>query len=301
MKLTRLLVFGATGTQGHPVLEAALEAGLSVRAATRDLDEAEEKLPGRVEMVRADLLDAEEVQRAAEGMDAIFFHLPVMPDEPDADLVVDNVLAAARRANVGRVVFTTGGYCGDDMPPGVFVDSLRRLSERVLSSGVPAVVLRPTLYLANLVWPHITREIREYGRLTYPPLDAAQRLNWTSTEDQGRIVVACLRADVAGEAIDVASPEALTGPDLCRLLAEVYGREVHFSPQTIDGFADSMSHLAGSGHVGHLLAGLYEGYASLEEGPLVDTDALQHRLGVELTPVSRWVRDRLGYLLSLYG
>lgn len=301
MELKKLLVFGATGTQGHPVVEAALEAGLSVRAATRDLEEAREKLPGRVESVRADLFEAEEVREAADGVDAIFFHLPVMPDEPEAEQAVEHVLAAAGEAGVGRIVFTTGGYCGDEMPPGAFVDSLRRLSDRILSADVPAVVLRPTLYLANLVWPHITRDIRNYGRLVYPPLDAGQRLNWTSTEDQGRIAVACLKADVAGEAIDIASPEAVTGPELCRLLAEVYGREVHFAPQDIETFADSMSHLAGSAHVGQLLAGLYEGYASLEEGPLVDTDALQRRLGVRLMPVSRWVRDRLGYLLSLYG
>lgn len=301
MKIEKLLVFGATGTQGHPVVEAAMEAGLSVRAASRDLDEAEEKLPGRVEKVRADLFDAEDVEEAADGMDAIFFHLPVMPDQPEADKVVDHVLAAASSGGVARVVFTTAGYCGDQMPPGAFVDGMRGLSERILSADVPAVVLRPTLYLANLVWPHVIREIREYGRLIYPPLDAGQRLNWTSTEDQGRIAVACLSADVAGEAFDIASPEAVTGPELCRLLAEVYEREVHFAPQSVDGFADSMSHLAGSAHVGQLLGELYEGYAALGDGPLVDTDELQRRLGVELTPVSRWVRDRLGYLLRLYG
>jgi len=301
MKVNRLLVFGATGTQGHPVVEAALEAGLWVRAATRDLEEAEEKLPGRVDMVRADLLEPEQVREAVAGMDAVFFHLPVMPDVPEAGRVVDNVLAAARAEGLARVVFTTGGYCGDGMPPGDFVDSLRRLSDRILSADVPTVVLRPTLYLANLVWPQILREIRDYGRLVYPPLDAGRRLNWTSTEDQGRIVVACLGAEVADEAIDIASPEAVTGPELCRLLAEVYGREVHFAPQDIDTFADSMSHFAGSAHVGQMLAGLYEGYASLEDGPLIDTDALQQRLGVQLMPVSRWVRDRLGYLLSLYG
>lgn len=301
MDAKKLLVFGATGTQGHPVVEAALEAGLQVRAATRDLDEAEEKLPGRVERVRADLLDAEEVREAASGVDGIFFHLPMMPDEPGARKAVDHVLAAASAEAVERVVFTTGGYCGDDMPPGEFVDALRGLSDRILSADVPTVVLRPTLYLANLVWPHITREIREYGRLVYPPLDASQRLNWTSTEDQGRIAVACLNADVAGEVIDVASPEPVTGPELCRLLATVYGREVHYAPQDIDTFADSMSHYAGSAHVGQLLAGLYEGYASLEEGPLVDTEALERRLGLKLMPISRWVRDRLGYLFSLYG
>lgn len=301
MEMKKLLVFGATGTQGHPVVEAALEAGLQVRAASRDLQQAAEELPGRVECVYADLFDGDSVSEAAAGMDAVFFHLTVMPDTPEAQASVDHVLDAATEHGLQRVVFTTGGYCGDDMPPGAFVDSLRRLSDRIVSADVPAVVLRPTLYLANLVWPHVIRQIKEYGQLTYPPLDGSQRMNWTATEDQGRLVVASLAADVAGEVIDIASPEAITGPEMCRLLAGVYGREVHFAPQDIDGFADAMSHLSGSAHVGTLLAGLYEGYASLDDGPRVDTEALERRFGVQLTPVSRWVRDRLGYLLSLYG
>lgn len=301
MDMKKLLVFGATGTQGHPVVEAALEAGLQVRAASRDLQQAAEELPGRVDCVYADLLDGETVREAMAGMDAVFFHLTVMPDTPEAQASVDHVMDAAAEQGLQRVVFTTGGYCGDDMPPGAFVDSLRRLSDQIVSADVPAVVLRPTLYLANLVWPHVIRQIREYGQLTYPPLDASRRMNWTATEDQGRVAVACLEADVAGEIIDVASPGAVTGPELCRLLAEVYGREVHFAPQDIDGFADAMSHISGSAHVGQLLAGLYESYASLDDGPLVDTDALERRLGIKLMPVDRWVRDRLGYLLSLYG
>lgn len=301
MEMNRLLVFGAAGTQGHPVVESALDAGLEVRAASRDPDRAAGELPGRVEIVAADLLSAEDVREAVSGVDSVFFHLPMMPDLPEAVRAVDHVLAAARSEGLQRVVFTTGAYCGDDMPPGPFVDSLRSLVDRILSADVPTVVLRPTLYLANLVWPHIIRETRDYGRLSYPPLPGRRRMNWTSTEDQGRIAVACLSADVAGEVLDIASPEAVTGPDLCRLLAGVYGREVHFAPQSIDAFADGMSHLSGSAHVGQLLAGLYEGYASLDQGPLVDTDALQDRLGVELMPVSRWVEDRLGYLLSLYG
>jgi len=301
MAINRLLVFGATGTQGHPVVDAALEAGMTVRAASRDPDFAHEQLSGRVEVVQADLLEAEWVLEAMAEMDAVFFHLPVMPDLPEAEQVVDNVLEGARSAGLARIVFTTGGYCGDDMPPGAFVDAMRRLSDRVLSADTEAVVLRPTLYLANLVWPHLIRSIREYGQLSYPPFDVDKRLNWTATEDQGRIAVACLGADVAGEAIDIASPEAVTGAELCRMLAGVYGREVHFAPQSIDEFADAMSHLTGSAHIGEALAELYQGLAGLDNGPLVDTDALERRLNVRLTPVSRWVEDRLGYLISLYG
>jgi uncharacterized protein YbjT (DUF2867 family) len=301
MAIDSLLVFGATGTQGHPVVEAALQSGMQVRVATRDLEAAAEKLPGRVECVYADLLDGESVAEAMQGVDAVFFHLPMMPDLPEAERAIDHVVEAAADRGLERIVFTTAAYSGDDMPAGPFVDSLRDLSERLIGAAVPAVVLRPTLYLANLVWPSVIREIREFGRLTYPPFDGQRRLNWTGTEDQGRIAVACLRAGIADEMIDIASPEPLTGPELCRYLAEVYEREVHYAPHDIDTFADNMSHFAGSAHVGRMLAGLYEGIASLDDGPVVDTDALQKRLDVELMPVGRWVRSRLGFLLSLYS
>lgn len=301
MAIDSLLVFGATGTQGHPVVEAALQSGMQVRAATRDPDAAAEKLPGRVERVYADLLEADSVAEAMRDVDAVFFHLPMMPDLPEAERVIEHIAAAAAEQGLERIVFTTAAYSGDDMPPGPFVDSLRDLSERLIGGAVPAVVLRPTLYLANLVWPSIIREIREFGRLSYPPFGVERRLSWTGTEDQGRIAIACLRAGIADEVLDIASPEPLTGPELCRYLAQVYEREVHYAPHDIDTFADDMSHFSGSAHVGRMLAGLYEGIASLDDGPVVDTDALQKRLEVELMPVGRWVRSRLGFLLSLYG
>jgi uncharacterized protein YbjT (DUF2867 family) len=302
MAINSLLVFGATGTQGHPVVDAALDAGLSVRAATRRVDDAAEKLSSRAEIVEADLNDAGQVAEAMDGVDAVFFHLPILPDAAQAPVIVNHLLNAARHHRLQRLVFTTGGYCGDDMPRGDFVNGMRLISQSMLQADVNAVVLRPTLYLANLVWPHIIREIREYGKLSYPPLSGRRRLNWTATEDQGVIAVACLQADVVGEVIDIASPQAVSGPELCRMLSSVYGREVHFAPQSIDEFADTLSHLAGSAQVGRSISELYAGIDQLPgHGPLVDTDALQQRFNVELTPVSEWIDDRLGALLEMYG
>ncbi|MEE4330542.1 MAG: NAD(P)H-binding protein [Wenzhouxiangella sp.] len=298
----RLLVFGATGTQGHPVVDAALGAGLEVRAATRDESAAREKLSSRVDIVVADLMDAEATAAAMAGIDAVFFHLPVLPGTAAGTRMVENVIDAARRNRIRRLVHTTGGYCGAGMPAGDFVSGMRQVSDAILNSGVDAVVLRPTLYLANLVWPHLIREIRDHGRLSYPPLSATRRLNWTATEDQGRIAVACLDADVGGETIDIASPEPVTGVDLCRLLAGVYGREVHFAPQTVDEFAHTLSHMADSAEVGRSVAAVYSGIDALPgDGPLVDTRALERRFDLRLTPVSEWVDQYLGALLRLYG
>ena len=301
-EISNLVVFGATGTQGHPVIDRALEAGLAVRAVSRDAPGAEESLNGRVAVYQADLLDEKQVRGALAGMDAVFFYLPVMPQTPEADAMLGNVLAGARAGGIQRLVFTTSAWCAEQMPRGPFVDALRVASQRVLDSGVEAVVLRPTLYLANLVWPHILREIQEQGRLTYPPLDSRRRLNWTATEDQASLAVAGLTADVAGEVIDIASPEAVTGPELCRLLARVFGREVHYAPQSVDEFAETLSHLAGSAEVGRSIALLYEGIDGLnDDGPLIDTDALEQRFKVRLTPVSEWVDQRLGALLDRFG
>lgn len=302
MAVNNVLVFGATGTQGHPVVDAALAANLTVRAASRDPDAAAEKLSSRVDIVRCDLDDAEDVADAMQGMDGVFYHLPVLPYGAQADAQVEHLIQGARAAGIQRLVFSTSAWCGDDMPAIDFVTGLRRMTERFLGSGVETVVLRPTLYLANLVWPHIIREIRDQGRLSYPPIHRRRRISWTSTEDQGTIAVACFNADVAGEIIDIASPEPVTGPELCRLLAGVYGREVHYAPQSVDEFADTLSHLAGSAEMGRSVSALYAAIDQLPgDGPLIDTDALQARLGVRLTPVSEWVEDQLGTLLELYG
>jgi len=297
-----ILVFGATGTQGHPVVEAMQEAGYAVRAATRDVDAAEETLPTDVEIVEADFGDADSVEEATEGVDGVFFHMPILPEDSLASVYLDNVISACDRNQVGRLIFTTSGFCHDAMPPGDFVDGLRQAGHAVLSRKGEAVVLRPTLYLANLVWPHLVSEIRNYGRLTYPPLSHKRRISWTATEDQATIAAACVEADVAGQTLDIASPEPVTGPELCRYLAEVYGREVHYAPQSPEDFADSLGKLVGSARSGQAIGHMYKSIDTLPpDGAIVDTDALQQRLGVTLTPVSQWMEDRLKWLLQVTG
>src|SRR5690625_5628744 len=72
MTIRKLLVFGATGTQGHPVVEEALAVGLEVRAVTRDMADARARLTASAELVRADLLDAVSVTEAMAGCQAVF-------------------------------------------------------------------------------------------------------------------------------------------------------------------------------------------------------------------------------------
>lgn len=68
--MPRALVTGATGLVGSHIVDRLLAAGWSVRALVRT--PAPALLPGDVELVRGDILDAEGFARAAVKCDAIF-------------------------------------------------------------------------------------------------------------------------------------------------------------------------------------------------------------------------------------
>lgn len=298
--MRKVLVFGATGTQGHPVVDAMQEKGYEVRAGVRDYHAAEQSLPTSVEIVEADLEDGEEVADAMAGIDAVFFHIPILPDDSLAPKMLRNVISGCDKQGVRRLIFTTSGFCHESMPDGAFVSGLRQASRAVLARQGEAVVLRPTLYLANLVWPYLIDQIRNHGRLTYPPLSYERRISWTATEDQATIAAACVEADVAGEILDIASPEPVTGPELCQMLAGVYDREVHYAPQSPEDFADNLGKIVGSTETERAMAELYRGIDALPaDGMIFDTTELEQRLGVRLTPVSEWMEDRLKWLVEL--
>jgi len=106
-----LLVTGATGYVGSAVVQVLVEDGLPVRAAIRDAGRAA-ILPESVERVFADLNDEASLVEAMRGCDGVF-HLAAslgpLPEDTRRSNVdgTARVLAAARRAGVRRVVFTS--------------------------------------------------------------------------------------------------------------------------------------------------------------------------------------------------
>jgi len=108
----RVLVTGAAGAIGRPVCAELARRGDHVRAFDREpSDPSHEVLVG-------DLVDAEAVRAAAEGMDAIV-HLAAFPnDAPFLELVGPNVLGlfqvldAARAMGVRRVLLASSLQVG---------------------------------------------------------------------------------------------------------------------------------------------------------------------------------------------
>lgn len=106
-----LLVTGATGFLGSALVKLLTEDGLAVRATIRSEARAA-VLPDGVERVFADLADEESLVGAMRGCEGVFHLAASLGPSPD-DTRRSNVdgtatvLAAARRAGVRRVVFTS--------------------------------------------------------------------------------------------------------------------------------------------------------------------------------------------------
>lgn len=290
MSLTKVLVFGATGAQGNPVAKQLIEQNVKVRAVSRNAEKVWAMFGERVEAAPADLADVESLKRAFDGVDAAFFHLPIPTNPADVPQQLENVLRAARDTGLQRLVFTTSGATDERLREIPFVAGNLAAASAVLSSGVPAVVLKPTIYLENLLQPWAIADITERGVLNYPPLMPSRRISWTGLQDQAKFAVAALTSEkAAGNSYFIASPEPVTGAELATRLAAQIRREVRYEPLTPEQFGAGLAQAYGE-EAGAGIAAFYAGLDSLPpDGAVVDLMAAMKDLPVELTSVSEWV------------
>jgi len=149
----RVAVTGANGFVGRHVIAALLARGHEVRALISERPGAEKELPehdgGRLEVRRADVRKADSLRAAFDGIDAVI-HTVAVPTErrqkfADVNVAgVANVVDEARRAGVRRIVHM-GALGGDPASPYPYLRSKGRGEALVIGSGIPHVVLQPSL------------------------------------------------------------------------------------------------------------------------------------------------------------
>lgn len=164
----RVLVTGATGFTGGHLARRLKTGGDDVRALVRDAARAPDLASAGVELVTGDLRDRAAVERAAEGVDAVYHIAAIyrqagLRDEEyravNAD-AVRTVIEAAARGGARRVVHcSTVGVHGDvehppaaeDAPlrPGDVYQQTKLEGEAIArqassDTGVEVVIARPT-------------------------------------------------------------------------------------------------------------------------------------------------------------
>ena len=285
-------IFGATGAQGAPVVAEAQSKGLIVRAIARDAEKVKAAHPD-ARAFSADLTDKDALVTALTGVDAAFLHLPMPTGPDDIQNWMGAFLRAAHEVGLPLLVYTTSGPTGARFPSSVVVDGGTQGVSALLNCGIPTIVLQPAVYLENLLPPIFLPELRSEGRLDYPPVPASLRFQWTSHFDQARVAVAALtKPGLGGQAYEIGSPEALTGPELAELVSEWLRRDVTFDPATPEAFGQRVGGALNNPGVAFALSDLYGSIAQLDgDAMAVDTQSVEETFGVKLTSVAEHIAD----------
>ena len=224
-----VLVCGATGYVGGRLVPRLLEAGYRVRCMARD----PRKLTGaawadRVEIVAGDLLDAQSLPAAFDGVDAVFYLVHMMGTNPDfehADRVAaHNVAAAAAEVGAERIVYL-GGLGEDSAASSVHLRSRAEVGRILRAGDVPTTVLRAAVIIGSgSASFEMLRHLVEKLPVMVTPRWVRTRVQPIAISDVLRYLVGVLeQRDGRDHVYDIGGPEVLTYLDMMRRYARVAG------------------------------------------------------------------------------
>lgn len=220
--MTRILLTGATGYVGGRLLPELLQRGHHVRALTRRPDRAD--LPGEVEAVRGDVLDAGSLRDALDGTEVAYYMVHSM--EGSGDFAARdregarNFARAARRAGVRRVVYL-GGLAGDSK----HLRSREEVAEILAAEGPEAVHVRAAMVIgggsASFV---MLKSLVEKLPVMVTPKWVDTRTQPVGVRDVVRVLADLAeREDVPGE-LQVGGADVLTYREMMERYARLAGR-----------------------------------------------------------------------------
>ena len=200
-----ILVTGATGTLGRHVVTAASTAGHDVRGLSRcrRADDA------GISWHQADLVTGDDLDAAVHGVDAVI-HCATQATGSKDVVACTNLLAAARRQNVGHVVYIS--IVGVDRIPLPYYRHKLSTEEVLAASGVGHTILRATQF-----HDLIARLFDVQRRL--PVLAALRGFSFQpiNTTDVAARLLACVDDGPAGRAPDIGGPAVHSHAELARI------------------------------------------------------------------------------------
>jgi len=228
-ELRKLLVTGATGFVGRALIPALLAQGYEIRATTRDL--ARTRPIRGVEWVACDVSKRADLERALQGIDAVFFLVHAMGGGARNYAATERRVAAelaevAARAGVKRIVYLGG--VAPASTPSEHLQSRLDVGEALRGGSVPAIELRASMIIGNgsASW-QIVRDLAMRLPAMLLPSWTASRTCPIALEDAVVALVRALDIPLPKNAwYDIPGPDTLSGRQILTKIAALRGRRV---------------------------------------------------------------------------
>ena len=297
-----LIIFGATGQQGMAQVDAAKDRRVIAIGRQRvERRRAETQGGANIDWRQLDLADRVAVKAlfsSASDKPSVLLTMPSSSFNPEAALLrqFDNILAAAS-GQVAKLIFNTSMFVPPELSGFQALDVRRRMITMLVQSGLPYVVVKPVIYMDNLLTDWARPALVQNHVFRYPHHDALD-VSWISLADVARIMLALTTSTAFDQSeITIGGPETLRGPQVAQNLSQALGYEVRFETMPIAEFADIMAGLFAQRNgydatrLKRELMRVYEWYNMSDTHPFkVDAGPIYRELGLTPSPMREWLK-----------
>ena len=213
-------VTGATGTVGSAVIQALLNQGENVKAASRHPEKSKESFGDRVEAVPFDYQNPDTFSEADSTNGVFLLGPPLYPDlfkliSPFADYLAKN--------GPQRVVYLSA-YGMEDLKELPFH---AQMEKKLRQSDLDWRVARPGFFMQN--FGNYERENIEQRKVIFVPAGEGKTA-FVSAEDIGRVVAVLLREDTyRHQTVELTGPQPYDYFEVADLLSKITGETITYT------------------------------------------------------------------------
>ena len=216
-----ILVTGAAGKTGRYVIQELVGKGARVRALVhhKEYIERVEEI-GAVEVVHGDLRDRRTMDKAVEGIRAVY-HIP--PNvHPDEVAIGQTVISAAQSAEIEHLVYHSVVHPHIEAMPHHW--QKMRVEEQLFSCGLAFTILQPAAYMQNILAQWDTMIGDGCYCVPYPLETALSLVDLKDVAEAARLVLT--EDGHAGATYELIGTKPISQIDVAQTLSDGLGREV---------------------------------------------------------------------------
>jgi uncharacterized protein YbjT (DUF2867 family) len=211
MEKMKILVIGASGLLGGPVIRKLAEKGYDLRLFSRSVEPS--MFINDYDIVKGDVFNPADLEKAVSGCDAVHISLASADDVK----AVANILEVSRKNGVRRISLVSGCTVTEENRWFKFIDNKFRTEQMIMQSGIPYYIFRPTWFFESLGMLVRNGKASVLGKLT-------DRYHWVAADDLGKMVAnAYSTAGAENKIYFVYGPEKYTMKEML----ERYCRALH--------------------------------------------------------------------------
>lgn len=230
----KIIVTGATGNIGTPLVKALAEMKADFRAVTHSEEKAQTLRGKGVDAAPADMSSGKGLEKAFEGGRVLFLLTPLFPQTGES---AHGLVSAAKKAGIKHIVKLSG--MGADQGSISLSKWHRAVEVAIEKSGLAWTHLRPNSFMQNYVAFH-AGAIKAQGMFYAPLGDGA--VSYVDTRDVAAVAAAALAnpSAHAGKAYTITGPEALANQRIAQIFSGATGKTVTYVDVPENAARDSM-------------------------------------------------------------